>query len=371
MTIAISLILTAYLCMLVVLLAGWVRIRRLPMPPRTGNPPGVSVIVAFRNEASNLESLVRDLSSSAFPADRFEVILVDDHSEDNSREVVRQVMGDRKNIRLLELPEGLQGKKPALRMGISESRFEIIATTDADCRLSKNWLTCVASFFEEERTKLLLGPVKLSDDGTFFGQLQVLEFVSVAGTTAATLGLGHPVMANGANLAFRKKTFNEVGGYEDNLVVASGDDEFLLRKIYQRYPDGIRYLNYYEAAVTTLPQPDLKSFVYQRMRWAGKWRHNSDPVARGMAAFVLFAQISFLTLLVSNLNQPNATLVLVALKIFLEGVLLAWMSRFLERKFNGWSFLLMQLFYPVYVLVIGLGSTFLPYHWKGRRYRQG
>lgn len=368
---ALSTILILYLLLVIALLIGWVRIRRKPMPPRTATPPAVSVVVAFRHEAGNLESLVRDLAGSAFPANRFEVILVDDHSEDGSADIIRQAKGESSNIKLLQLPQEQHGKKAALRFGIEHARFGIIATTDADCTLSKNWLTCVASYFEDERTKLLLGPVKLSDDGTFFGKLQVLEFVSVAGTTAATVGLCHPVMASGANLAFRKETFQEVGGYEDNLSIASGDDEFLMRKIFNRYPNGIRYLNYYEAAVATTPQPDLKSLVYQRMRWAGKWRHNPDWVARLLAAFVLFAQIAFLSLFLINVRTPGASLFLVAMKVLVEGVFISWMARFLDRPFHGVAFLVMQLFYPIYVLVIGVGSMFLAYRWKGRRYSQG
>ncbi len=364
-------ILTAYILLVIALLVGWVRVRRQPLPPRTATPPAVSVIVAFRNEAPNLPNLVRDLAGSAFPADRFEVILVDDHSEDGSPEIVRELAQKYSNVKLLVLSSDLTGKKSALQFGIERARFGIIATTDADCTLSKNWLTCVASYFEEERTKLLLGPVKLSFDGTFFGQLQVLEFVSVAGTTASTVGLGHPVMANGANFAFRKEVFEEVGGYEDNIAIASGDDEFLMRKIYRRYPVGIKYLNYYEAAVTTAPQPNLKSLVYQRMRWAGKWRHNPDGVARSLAAFIFFATLSFLTLLVVNLRSPGWSSAILGMKVLIEGVFIAWMARFLDRPFNMPAFLIIQLFYPFYVVIIGISSAFLPYHWKGRRYSQG
>ncbi|MBL7851945.1 MAG: glycosyltransferase [Cyclobacteriaceae bacterium] len=371
MTWLLAAILILYIMLVIALLIGWVRIRRQPMPPRTANPPGVSVVIAFRNEAPNVGNLIRDLAGSAFPAGRFEVILVDDHSEDNSAEVVNQAASTSPQVRLLKLPAAEHGKKAALRLGISQARFSIIATTDADCTLSKNWLTCVASYFEEETTKLLLGPVKLSDDGTFFGQVQVLEFVSVAGTTAATVGLGHPVMANGANLAFRKEVFEEVGGYEDNLVVPSGDDEFLMRKVFARYPHGVRYLNYYEAAVSTPPQPDLASFVHQRMRWAGKWRHNPDWVARGLAVFILVAQFSFLALLFINLRNPEGSSFVVVLKVFVEGVFIAWMGRFLDRPFHAGAFLLIQLVYPIYVMIIGIGSLFLSYQWKGRRHLQG
>lgn len=364
-------ILILYVMLVIALLIGWVRIRRQPMPPRTQTPPGVSVVIAFRNEAANLSNLVIDLAGSAFPADRFEIILVNDHSEDNSVEVVNRILPSVNNVRLLQLPEGQTGKKSALRLGIAQARFDIIATTDADCTLSKNWLTCVASYFEDKQTKLLLGPVKLSDDGTFFGQLQVMEFVSVAGTTAATVGLGHPVMANGANLAFHRKAFDEAGGYEDNLEVPSGDDEFLMRKIYARYPSGVRYLNYYEAAVSTPPQPDLITFVHQRMRWAGKWRHNPDGIARSLAVFILAAQWSFLVLLLDNLPTPGFSSVVVASKVLVEGLFMVWMCRFLDRPFHAGAFLVIQLIYPLYVMVIGIGSLFLSYRWKGRKHLQG
>lgn len=371
MTTVLSLLLILYLLMLVALLTGWVRIRRQQMPPRTANPPGVSVVIAFRNEAANLAHVVADLVNSSFPPDRFEIILVDDHSEDNSREVIQTTDHAKATVTVLQLPLGKQGKKAALTLAIEHARFGIVATTDADCRLSKNWISCVASYFEDEQTKMLLGPVKLSGDGTFFGNLQILEFVSVAATTAATIGLGHPVMANGANFAFRKDVFKEVGGYEDNMAIASGDDEFLLRRVCRRYPDGVRYLNYFEATVSTPPQPGLKSFFHQRMRWAGKWRHNSDALARGMAAFVLFVQTAFLILLFRNILHPGASLTLVVMKVFFEGILLAWMSSFLDRRFNGWTFLLMQLFYPPYVIGVSIGSMVFPYHWKGRRYGNG
>lgn len=361
-------ILILYVCLVIILLIGWIRIRRFPIPPRTSSPPGVSVIVAFRNEAQNLENIVRDLGGSAFPSGNFEVILVDDHSNDNSVEIVSNLKEVYPQLKLLRLPDDRQGKKEALRMGIDNAKFAVIATTDADCRLSKNWITCVASYFEDERTKMVLGPVKLSDDGTFFGKLQILEFVSVAGTTAATVGLGHPVMANGANFAFRKAAYDEVGGYLDNLSIASGDDEFLMRKVFARYPMGIRYLNYYEATVSTRPQPSLKAFVHQRMRWAGKWRHNSDWVARSLAAFILFAQLATLALIIDNVRNPNLTGLIVAIKIFAEGVFIAWMARFLDRPFSILAFIVIQVFYPFYVLIVGIGSYFLSYQWKGRKY---
>lgn len=371
MTTAFAVILTLYLLLLLGLLFGWVRIRRQTMPTRTTDPPSISIIVAVRNEATTIGSLLGEFSAMAFPKDRFEVILVDDHSTDLTVEVIRAAISAFPQARLLQLPGDKSGKKAALRMGIDSARFDIIATTDADCTVSKNWLTCIASYFQSADNKLVVGPVKFHEDPSFFGRLQVMEFVSVAGTTAATIGLGHPVMCNGANLAFRKETFYEVGGYDDNLAIASGDDEFLLRKVFRRYPHGIRYLNYYEAVVTTKVQPTLHDFMHQRLRWAGKWRYNQDGVARTMAVFVLLAQASFLGLIVLSALHPGLTPGLIILKIFLEGVFIAWVARFLERRFYWPAFVVLQLAYPFYILLVGMLSLLLPHRWKGRNYAQG
>lgn len=375
MTFAFSLILGIYMLLLFTLLVGWVRIRRQPMPQRTADPSPVSVIVAARNEADNIGSLLDDLRSTAFPPDRFEVIIVDDHSTDTTPEIVRQAIATFPQAKFLQLPEGRTGKKAALLLGIEQSRFGVIATTDADCTVSKNWLTCLASYFGSAQTKLLVGPVKIAENHSFIDSLQVMEFVSVAGTTAATVGLGHPVMANGANLAFRKETFAELGGYDDNLAIASGDDEFLLRKVFRKYPDGIRYLNYYEAAITTPPLPTIAALVSQRIRWAGKWRHNSDWVARALAFFVLVSQFSFLSLIILSVWQPALPIAigigLLVIKLLMEGVFIAWVSRFLDRRFDVLAFVVLEILYPFYVLFIGIGSLFLSFQWKGRRYSRG
>jgi biofilm PGA synthesis N-glycosyltransferase PgaC len=378
MTFVFSLVLGIYMLLLLALLVGWVRIRRQPMPQRNRDPVPITVVVAARNEAGNIGSLLDDLRSTAFPPDRFEVIIVDDHSTDATPAIVRNAIATFPQAKFFQLADGHTGKKAALQLGIEQSRFGVIATTDADCTVSKNWLTCLASYFGLASTKLLVGPVKIAESRSFIDSLQVMEFVSVAGATAATIGLGHPVMANGANLAFRKETFTEVGGYNDNLIIASGDDEFLLRKIFRKYPDGIRYLNYYEAAITTAPLPTIGDFVSQRIRWAGKWRHNSDWVARALAFFILLAQFSFLALIILSVWQPSlpvpiaiGTIGLLIIKLLMEGVFIAWVSRFLDRRFDVGAFVVLEILYPFYVLFIGIGSLFLSFQWKGRRYSRG
>jgi biofilm PGA synthesis N-glycosyltransferase PgaC len=217
---------------------------------------------------------------------------------------------------------------------------------------------------------MVVGAVKLAGGNSFFKRFQNAEFISLVGTTASAIGLGHPVMCSAANLSFRKDVFFEVNGYDDNLSIPSGDDEFLMRKIHARYPDGISFLNYYEAVVSSEPQKTPSDFFNQRLRWAGKWKHNSDVYTQLLASFVFVCQIAFLTVMVRNIISLDSGSVYLGVKIFLEGIFLLWVGRFLDRRFDVLAFLALQIVYPFYVIIVGTSSFFLPYTWKARNYKQ-
>src|SRR5436190_2216777 len=161
MTTLFTLILSLYCLLLMSFLFGWIRVRRQTMPVRGRTLPSISVVVAVRNEENNIHRLLHDLASIAYPAGKFEVIIVNDHSIDGTAEKATALLKGFSMGRLLQLPVGKMGKKEALTYGVESARFEIIATTDADCRFSKNWLTCISHLFESEETKMVAGAVKL------------------------------------------------------------------------------------------------------------------------------------------------------------------------------------------------------------------
>ncbi len=357
-------------------MAGWLKVRRQTMLPREPGRVGISLIIALRNEEVNVERLATVLAAIEYPRDRFEIILINDHSVDATASLLRTCTKDIPSVRVLDLPDGQEGKKKALLYAIQHSRFEIIMTSDADCHFSKNLLLCAASYYADPNNKLVVGAVKLVKDFkpgegySFFSRLQSVEFMSLVGTSAAAIGLGHPVMCNGANLSFRKETFFEVGGYGGNLEIASGDDEFLMRKINRQYPGSIRFLNYYEAVVSSTTQKTFAAFFNQRLRWAGKWRHNSDVITQLLAVFILVAQTSCLVTLVAAVTAQQVPSPFLLLKIFLECIFLLWVARFLNRRFDVLSFVVLQIFYPMYVVTVGVLSFFTPFHWKSRNYKQ-
>ena len=357
-----------YFLLLILLLVGWKGVAS--SREEASLKALITVVIPFRNEENNLHQLIDDLGKINYPADRFEIILVNDHSVDRSVEIVTLFISSIVNFKMLSLPTGKEGKKQAITLAIENATGEIIVTTDADCRVPVKWLHIINNCFTDGRRKMVLGGVRITESSHPFSQWQALEFCSLMGVTSSSSGLGFPTMCNGANLAYLKSAFMEVDGYQGNFEIASGDDEFLMRKIFHRFPEGIYFLAESESVVSTGHQKTFFNFVQQRLRWAGKWKHNSSWIARGLAVFVLLFQISFLLLValaVFRRIEIQLVILLVGLKLILESFFLYRVSVFLRVKWRTIHFLLLQFVYPVYVIFMGVASLLMTYEWKGRK----
>ena len=322
----------------------------------------VSVIVPFRNETKNLPYLVESLKKQDYP--NFEVILVNDHSDDNFNLVDLP-----SNFILLDLPKDKTGKKSAINHGINHSKGEIILTTDADCIVESKWISTMTSQFQNEKIKLVLGGVRFNKSKSFFERLQQIEFAPVIGIGAALSQLGKPIMCNGANLAYRKSVFTEVNGYYDNLNIPTGDDEFLLFKVINKYPNGIIYCKSKNALVTTAASTTLQTFISQRRRWASKWKANKGLLKPALALLVFLSSLAMVAgfyLALSNTDPFLFSFLLV--KILIDGIFIFSVLKSMERSFNPIVFLLTQLVYPFYVLIVGIAANFGTYKWKGRTF---
>ncbi len=325
----------------------------------------VSVVVAVRNEELFISTLLTSLRVQDFPLEGFEVIIVDDHSTDRSHQIISEWITQNPRIQCSIISSGGHGKKCALTDGIQNTKGEIILTTDADCVLPADWISRMVMSFHHN-TSMVIGLVKIHQNEHFFSKLQAIEFNSVMGSGIALHTLGFAVMCNGASLAFRKKSFEAVQGYQDNLHIPSGDDEFLMRKLLKRFPDSIQSIQW-PSIVATMPQPSLKSFIHQRLRWAGKWKANDSFETKVLALFILTFQISIILafgLPFTDFQVLFASLLLV--KFLLEGYFLFNVSRSLRQNFSVSAFLILQLTYPFYVIIIGILAQLIDYEWKGR-----
>ncbi|MFZ9503674.1 MAG: glycosyltransferase [Cyclobacteriaceae bacterium] len=331
--------------------------------PGTEQPPSVSVLVPFRNERQRLPELLANLSRISY-AGSHEFLLIDDHSEDSPLEIVHQ--HGFSQLRYLPPLKGVEGKKQNLQRAVSEAKGDIILTTDADCRHDPHWIESVVKNFDSDQVKMVLGPVRI-EASNYFGRLQAMEFFSVMGVTRLSAKLGYPFMANGANLAYLKKTFFEVQGYSGNEHFSSGDDEFLLRKFSRNHPLCVRFADEVGAVVETSSAQSLREFLHQRIRWAGKWRHNTDPVAFFAAVWIFSIQIITLGLVLTGLVSLEVVHVSLLIKFFAEGYFLKKEAGRQHASFRLGDFLVVGLLYPVYVIVVALFSFWAKPKWKGRK----
>lgn len=367
MTIFFLVVFLLYFLVVGFLWTGWRRALSSPVKEsKERSETFISVIVPVRNEEANISRLLDSLLAQHF--NMFEIIIVNDHSEDRTVEVVKQSIDGKRNVRLIDLSNE-SGKKKAIARGVTEAKGDVIVTTDADCIVPENWLIIIDKYFQTENTKMVFGGVRIETTRNFFSSLQALEFSSLVGSGAATLSLGYPSMCNGANLAFRKSVFEEVKGFEGNFHIASGDDEFLLRKIVKRYPKGVKFLNNPESVVATQPLPDLRSFLRQRIRWAGKWRLHKQMFSKLLALFILFFHvifILFLSALIMNQIDLTTSLALLSFKVLLEAFFLRYVTSFLHVRWNWFAFTVLQLSYSFYIILVGLISNFQAVEWKNR-----
>ena len=332
-------------------------------PPIKVRPAfAVSVIIPFRNEKKHLTRLMSALRQQIYQG-KAEFIFSDDHSEDGSAEVILE--SHFSGCMYLPPVPGQTGKKAAITRAIEVASGEIILTTDADCIPGPKWLQSMINPFVNSEIQMVLGPVALAQNN-WFGRLQSAEFHSIMAITRLSAALNKPLMANGANLAYRKEVFVKLYGYSGNEQVTSGDDEFLLRKIIFLFPDSVRFNSDSDALITAEPSFTLIEFLNQRIRWAGKWKFQPDKislvVATGVFCFQLLTIIFFIDLLI----QPSVWHSILILKIFSEFLLLRESARQMNTSFHFYDHLIISMIYPFYVLVVAVGTLFFNPQWKGR-----
>jgi poly-beta-1,6-N-acetyl-D-glucosamine synthase len=366
MTLIFILLFLAYLILVALLAIGWGKaVRKHALNDDAHTETLLSIIIPVRNEQAGIGNLLEDIRNQSHR--NFEVIVVNDNSLDNTAEIALSFV--RRDPRFTLLPSRGEGKKAALTTGINASRGEIIVTTDGDCRAKVDWLKTMEKYFQVSNTKMIFGGVKLQGS-SFFSIVQSHEFLSLIGTAAATLSYGFPSMCNGANLAFRKAAFLEAGGYTGNFHIPSGDDEFLMRKIFQLFPHGICFVGDDDAVITTSAVVSPKEFVHQRVRWAGKWKQNVSSWNAILAIFIFCFQLSVLLLplgVAIGWASVSVALSLYFLKFLMEWIFLKKIAGFVNLPWNWAAFIFLQIFYPVYAVCIGLISTFSTFEWKGRK----
>lgn len=333
-----------------------------------------SVIVPFRNEAENLEALLNSFRTIAYPRNNFEILMVDDASTDASVEFIERFKQQNPEISLqliYQKKASVSPKKEAIEKALTISKFEWIITTDADCRVPRNWLTEFHTLLQVTACDMVVAPVLFSTNHSLLEDFQQLDFLSLMAATQGGFGIGYPFLCNGANLCYRKRVFKEVKGFEGNSTIASGDDIFLMEKFLKHNPAGVKYLKSREAVVITQPQKSISDFIHQRIRWAAKATGYKNKRGQLVGLVVLSMNLFlFLSVFLWLFDRmPSGFFLLFwMLKLVVDFMLLAKVNKFFQLQYPITKYLIFGIIYPFYAVFIGLFSFRKGFMWKGRRY---
>ena len=366
------LILTIYVVFILQLILGFNKVKSFE---RTNEEPitTFSIIVPFRNEEKNLPKLLKSISKLNYPKELFEIIMVDDFSKDNSERVYIKWRMENgliettllENLRLSNSP-----KKDAISRAVPIIKHEWIITTDADCIVNKNWLLTLDNYIQKNNTKMIVGAVVYQTKNNWFHHFQQLDLLSLQGTTIGSFGNRNPFMCNGANFAYTKKLFHELGGFGGINDTASGDDVMLLQKALKTNFEKVHYLKNTEIIVKTRPENDLLKLFMQRVRWASKTTSYKNTYAKVLAVVVLLMNLSLVGsvgFVLCGCLKYRVLLTVFCFKYLVDYCLLFQSNQYV-RKGKFIMPLASSLIYPLFSSLVGIYSLFGNFTWKGRKF---
>jgi len=352
---------------------GWNSCPEFQSPDNFEPTQKVSIIIPSRNEQDQIEACLQSLRKQTYPSSMFEILVVDDHSEDKTAELVEAFPAS--NVRLIRLKEFLEEqtnayKKKAIDIAIRESTGDWIITTDADCTAPADWIRMIMAYQQYGQYEFIAAPVEINAKENILDVFQSLDFLTLQGITGAAVYCNFHVMCNGANLGYSKKAFQEVRGFENIDALASGDDMFLMQKIRAVYPGKIGYLKSKDAIVSTAPAKTWKAFWHQRVRWSSKADKYEDKTVFRVLLLVYVFNFFLLVLFLGSIVNPDMLIVALLLlfcKILVEFPFVNSVATFFRQQRFMLYFPFLQPLHIVYVVVAGFLGKFGDYEWKGRK----
>lgn len=335
----------------------------------------ITLIIPARNEAANLGRLFDSILAQRYPRTLLEVLIIDDHSTDETASMIKSIAMVHDHIKYIDLKafdkeeNHTAYKKKAIATGISLSKGKLIVTTDADCWFGPDWLRTLAIFHEDHQASFIAAPVQIDSGKSILSKFQSIDFMTMQGITGAAVQGKFHSMCNGANLAYTREAYEEVNGFEGIDHIPSGDDMLLMHKIYKRYPEKVFYLKNDRAIVHTLAQPTWSSFLQQRIRWASKSTHYDDKRITAVLLLVYLVNVSFVVaMIVSLFNSKMAffTLLLLLAKILIEFPFVQTVANFFKQHSLLLYHILLQPVHICYMVLAGWLGKFGSYEWKGR-----
>ncbi|HEY3027501.1 MAG TPA: glycosyltransferase [Pyrinomonadaceae bacterium] len=233
--------------------------------------PVVSIIVPAYNEEAVIGETIQSLLRSDYK--RYEIIVVDDGSQDRTSEVVRERFSHDDRVRLFT--EKNKGKALALNLGLSHAKGEIIVALDADTVFTPETIGALAHRFHDPKMGALAGNAKVGNRINIVTRWQALEYITAQNMDRrAFASLNCITVVPGAVGAWRRALLERVGGFSSDTLAEDQDLTLSIRKLGYN-------IGYEEDAIAWTEAPDsLRGLARQRHRWAYgtlqcMWKHRN------------------------------------------------------------------------------------------------
>ena len=332
---------------------------------KNSSTPFISVIIALKNEQKNLPTLINGLKKQDYPADKFEVLLIDNESDDSTYEGLLELTEDLSNFTCystIDYKSDLKYKKEALMMGIEKSKGEIILSTDADCQMSTTWISGFAQNYHDD-VDMVIGFSQVDANTSFFQKFQKFDFMMLMAAAKGAINSGFPWGGSGQNISFRKSGFFKCDGYSNLKTLKGGDDTLFIQKFAQHNSGKIIFANNQETWVKTHAVPKLGTFIRQRIRWASEanYTRNFNLVVFFISLATFVANAGLVFLLIQSLFIPSQQLWFLGLlmgKALVEFFLALSAAKTFHINGLMHIFIPWNLIYPPYALFLGIMSFF-------------
>lgn len=271
----------------------------------TSSAPPISVIICAHNEEKNLTSFLPQILEQDYP--RFEVVLVDDCSDDDSKWILKELSSrypDR--LKVVEIKEHIRlkhTKKFALTMGIKAAKHEHLVFTDADCQpASAFWLTEMAGAFSPEK-EIILGYSPYFKKKGLLNKLIRFETTHTAMSYLSYALKGNAYMGVGRNMAYTKSRFYKGKGFNKHMHIKSGDDDLFVN--HNATPSNVDISIYADAHVYSIPKDTWKSYYRQKARHSGASTLYRNRHKRMLTTQLLSALLFYLALAICFVLYPD------------------------------------------------------------------
>ncbi|WP_406683025.1 glycosyltransferase [Seonamhaeicola sp. MEBiC1930] len=328
---------------------------------------GVSIIVCAKNEAENLKSFLPSIISQNYPD--FEIVLINDASQDNSLDVMEDFKRIYNNIKIVDVKnvEAFWGnKKYALTLGIKASKYDYLLFTDADCKpVSKYWIQEMISHFSNKKHIVLGYGAYSKIKKSLLNKLVRFETLVTAIQYFSFAKLGIPYMGVGRNLAYTKKEFFNANGFINHIQVRSGDDDLFINQIATNKNSSICISK--ESFTESIPKSTFKEWFKQKRRHVSTAKHYKLK-HKVLLALIYITQIWFWVLAITlcfSIYNLQIVLLLFLLKLIVQYIVYG----FSAKKLNETDLLIFLPFLEVFLIITQL-TIFInnliskPNHWK-------